>query len=171
MIDLIICNALSECYQQAEGIQQVKRFLEPLNMFNLELNEIPQDILEELKSTKDLSDKIKTSDYYDDDPGNFKDKRSGRPSSPCSCDYEYDLLDLGSSVYPRYHQQKICAKNSRNHHCTFGSKCKELEHKVLVLTEISEGINLDKFFNFDEKKFNWTLIDIKVDCRCTHAGY
>lgn len=126
MIVIIVFNSLSECYQQAESVKNVKRFLEPLNMFNLELNEIPPDILNELKSN-DQSDRDNQEQEIDD-LGNFKDKRhdpSRRHSSPCSCEYDSNLLDLGPKSYPRFHQQKICKKNFKNINCMFGSKCKE----------------------------------------------
>lgn len=171
MIVIIAFNSLSECYKQPEGVKtNKKRFLEPLNMFNLELSEIPSEILDELKS-HNLSDKTDVNEN-EEDATNLIEKRHStsarRLSSPCSCDYEYEFLDLGPTVYPRYHQQKVCSKNSKNHHCTFGSKCKELEHKVLVLMEMPEDSNVNESFNFDKKKYNWTLKDIKVDCRCTH---
>lgn len=176
MIGLIFRRALSECFQHPEGENNVKPFLEPVNIFNVEFNEMPSnertEITNEQKSDE-VTDKILTTD--DSDINTLKEKRYEdvfRHSSPCSCEFEFNLLDLGPSSYPRYHQQKVCSKNPRNprnQHCTFGSKCKELEHKVLVLTEMTEESNSDGFFNYEEKKFNWTLVEIKVDCRCTHS--
>lgn len=169
MIGLIFRGALSECFQHAEGGNNVKPFFEPLNIFNVEFNEIPPEILGDQKSDE-ATDKIKTIDI--DDTQSFIEKRqefSRRHSSPCSCEFEFSLRDLGPTRHPRYHQEKICTKNSRNHHCTFGSKCKELEQKVFVLTEITEVSTSEKFFNYEEKKYDWTMVYLKIDCRCTHS--
>lgn len=152
----------SECYLQNEIIGEVQKLQKPLTIFNLGLNE-------EIEKNNETEERFNLT--LMDHMMGLRDKRfkTRRLNSPCSCEFVDEVLDLGANSYPRYHSQKICVKNSRSH-CTHGSTCKEFEHKVLVLKLLNEDDvgSSEKFINEIGLKYSWSLVNIKIDCRCTH---
>ncbi|XP_030565452.1 uncharacterized protein LOC115765862 [Drosophila novamexicana] len=72
------------------------------------------------------------NDFYED---LLTSKRNGAHAAGCDCKVMNDLIDLGSTYFPRYLMSAICeSRPALDAKCTQGSNCKPLEYKVKVLT-------------------------------------
>ncbi|KAL7742400.1 hypothetical protein ACLKA6_019032 [Drosophila palustris] len=72
------------------------------------------------------------NDFYED---LLTSKRNDVHSAGCDCKVRNDLLDLGSTHFPRYLMSAICeSRPALDAKCTQGANCKPLEYKVKVLT-------------------------------------
>lgn len=64
------------------------------------------------------------------DQSNMEEIMSQR-SSPCACQTDYDLLDLGFAHFPQFLVTAICQnRNSNSRKCQRGMRCKEIPYKV-----------------------------------------
>ncbi|XP_023170535.2 uncharacterized protein LOC111599181 isoform X2 [Drosophila hydei] len=72
------------------------------------------------------------NDFYED---LLTSKRNDAHAAGCDCKVMNDLIDLGSTSFPRYLMSAICeSRPALDAKCTQGSNCKPLEYKVKVLT-------------------------------------
>lgn len=166
-LSFIINN--SECFIHSDVIMENPARIESLQSIN------NLGISNEIDENDNISEEMESAENRTilDDFFGKKSKRSRprRLNSPCSCDYKDEVLDLGINSFPRYHSQKVCVQNSHSH-CTHGSTCKELEHKILVLqllskNEVVVGVS-EKFYNEFGLRYIWSYVNIKIDCRCLH---
>ncbi|KAH8361001.1 hypothetical protein KR093_006623 [Drosophila rubida] len=78
------------------------------------------------------------NDFYED---LLTSKRNDVHAAGCDCKVMNDLIDLGSTHFPRYLMSAVCeSRPARDAKCTQGSNCKPLEYKVKVLTLIPEQL-------------------------------
>ncbi|XP_017859711.1 PREDICTED: uncharacterized protein LOC108611527 [Drosophila arizonae] len=72
------------------------------------------------------------NDFYED---LMTSKRNDAHAAGCDCKVMNDLIDLGSTSFPRYLMSAICeSRPAQDAKCMHGSNCKPLEYKVKVLT-------------------------------------
>ncbi|XP_064539527.1 uncharacterized protein Ptth [Drosophila montana] len=72
------------------------------------------------------------NDFYED---LLTSKRNGAHAAGCDCKVMNDLIDLGSTYFPRYLMSAVCeSRPALDAKCTQGSNCKPLEYKLKVLT-------------------------------------
>ncbi|KAH8266461.1 hypothetical protein KR044_000395 [Drosophila immigrans] len=78
------------------------------------------------------------NDFYDD---LLTSKRNDVHAAGCDCKVMNDLIDLGSTHFPRYLMSAVCeSRPARDAKCTQGSNCKPLEYKVKVLALSTEQL-------------------------------
>ncbi|XP_001988572.2 uncharacterized protein LOC6561381 isoform X2 [Drosophila grimshawi] len=104
------------------------------------------------------------NDFYED---LLTSKRNNAHSAACDCKVMNDLIDLGSTYFPRYLMSAVC-ESRQDAKCSQGANCKPLEYKVKVLTlGPKPGVWLPEEVT-QPSQWNFKTVTVTAGCFCTN---
>lgn len=178
---------LGDCTQEAEDLQPKSDAIDPDAGTSKMLNAL-FGLVQSTPSTTHPTEAALTpyqlppmyyNDFYED---LLTNKRNDVHSAGCDCKVMNDLLDLGSTHFPRYLMSAICeSRPALDAKCTQGSNCKPLEYKIKVLTLSTEqtpskaatsSASLSRFWMPEELPQPWQwqfkTVTVTAGCFCTN---